>query len=151
MELKSTRALYFKVSRNGDRFASDDFLRLFDFPLMRATVAKRPTSIVPQQYLFMMNSAFMINRAKALVARWEHEVSDDGESDDGESDDRASYDEQRIQWAYRRLYGRLPSAQELQLGREFVNTLGNGENAGLTPWQQYAQVLLSSNELMYVQ
>ena len=45
------RTLYAKVSRNGDQFASDVFLRLFDFPIMRATVAQRPTSIVPQQLL----------------------------------------------------------------------------------------------------
>ena len=41
------RTLYFRVSRNGDQFATDHFLRLFDFPMMRASVARRPTSIVP--------------------------------------------------------------------------------------------------------
>ena len=145
------RSLYFKVSRNGDRFASDEFLRLFDFPLMRATVAKRPTSIVPQQYLFMMNSPFMIDRAKALATRLEYETSDEGVTDEETPDERASNVDKRIQSAYRLLYCRLPSPRELGLGREYVNSLGRSENAGLTPWQQYAQVLLSSNELMYVQ
>ena len=63
------RTLYAKVGRNGDVFGSDVFLRLFDFPLMRATVEQRPSSIVPQQFLFFMNSSFMIQRAKALVGR----------------------------------------------------------------------------------
>ena len=38
------RTLYAKISRNGDQFASDTFLRRFDFPMMRATVAERPTT-----------------------------------------------------------------------------------------------------------
>ncbi|MGZ0169595.1 MAG: DUF1553 domain-containing protein, partial [Planctomycetales bacterium] len=75
----SRRTLYAKVSRNGDRFASDSFLRLFDFPQMRATVAERPSTIVPQQYLFMMNSQFMVARARALVARVSQYTSSEGE------------------------------------------------------------------------
>ena len=103
------RTLYLKVSRNGDRFGSDIFLRLFDFPLMRATVARRPISIVPQQYLFMMNGPFMIDRAKALAKRLQREASGDAE---------------RIDRAYQLLFGRLPSEEEKQLGLEF---LGNSQ------------------------
>jgi len=61
----SRRTLYAKVGRNGDAFGSDAFLRLFDFPLMRATVEQRPNSIVPQQFLFLINSSFMVERATA--------------------------------------------------------------------------------------
>ncbi len=129
------RTLYFKVSRNGDQFRSDQFLRLFDFPLMRATVAKRPASIVPQQFLFMMNSPFMISRAKALAARLERE---------------AKTDEEQIDLAYQLLYGRAPRDEEKQVGLSFFQLTENPVKA-LSPWQQYAQVLLSSNEFMYVQ
>ena len=117
----------------GDRFRSDEFLRLFDFPLPRATIAKRPVSIVPQQFLFLMNSQFMINRAKALMSRLHNEAKTDGE---------------RIERAYRLLYGRPPREQEKALGLEFL--AGKDVQARLSPWEQYAQVLLSANEFMHI-
>lgn len=76
----------------------------------------------------MLNSPFMIDRARALVTCLEHEASYGEASDAGSADD-----EQRIQRAYRLLYGRPPAAQELRIGREFVNLPNNGENAGMTP------------------
>ena len=127
------RTLYAKVGRNGDVFGSDVFLRLFDFPLMRATVEQRPKSIVPQQFLFFMNSHFMVQRAKALAGRL-HELSD---SDVG-----------RIRQAYELLFSRSPEPEELEIGLQFVNA-AIGEN-DFSSWDRYAQVLLSSNEFMFV-
>ena len=127
------RTLYAKVGRNGDVFGSDDFLRLFDFPLMRATVELRPSSIVPQQFLFFMNSSFMIERAKALVARLN--TTDDS-------------DVARIQQAYQLLYARSPEPMELEIGLQFVSSESDG--SALSCWDRYAQVLLSSNEFMFV-
>lgn len=132
------RTLYAKVSRSGDQFASDTFLRLFDFPLMRATIAKRPNSIVPQQFLFMMNSQFMVARAKVLATRLEKS---------------ASIDKGRIELAYGLLFGRVPDEQEAQLGLEFLTTTLESETVQdieLPKLVQYAQTLLSSNEFMYV-
>ena len=128
------RTLYFKVSRNGDRFATDELLRLFDFPLMRATVARRDTSIVPQQFLFMLNSPFMVERAKAMALRLE------------QTPDAAA----RIELAYQLLFCRPAKAAEIQIGIDFVNSKSAREQQKLSPWEQYAQVLLSSNEFMYL-
>ncbi len=128
------RTLYFKVSRNGDVFATDEFLRLFDFPIMRASVERRPLSIVPQQFLFLMNSPFMIERSKALVKR----LADESESNAA-----------RIELAYSLLYQRPPTAEEVEVGLAYIAT-ANGTDR-LSPWEQYAQVLLGSNEFMYVQ
>jgi hypothetical protein len=128
--------MYASVSRNGDKFASDAFLRLFDFPAPRATSEGRTQSIVPQQSLFLMNSPFMSERAKALVGRLTKEAGDD----------RA-----RIELAYRLLYSRSATAEELKLGREFVAS-GNASGVeGPTPWELYAQVLLSATELMHLE
>lgn len=127
------RTLYAKVGRNGDAFASDVFLRLFDFPLMRATIAQRPSSIVPQQFLFLINSSFMVERAKKLVGRLQEECHSD---------------EDRIQLAYEYLYARSPEPKELKIGLQFLSMTGD-EN-GLSRWDRYAQVLLSSNEFMFV-
>lgn len=127
------RTLYAKVSRNGDVFASDTFLRRFDFPLMRATVSERPTSIVPQQFLFLLNSRFMLDRAKAFDARLRS---------------AAESDRDRIILAYRLLYGRAPAEDEIDLGLSFLAEPAQDQK--LTPSVQYAQVLLSSNEFMFV-
>ena len=128
------RTLYAKVSRNGDQSGSDQFLRLFDFPIMRATVPERGASIVPQQFLFLMNSPFMVDRAKALSKRLESESEDD---------------RKRIDRAYRLLFSRPPSEGEMRVGLQFLRTesLSHSE---LSPWERYGQVLMSSNEFMYV-
>ena len=127
------RTLYAKVSRIGSEFDSDEFLRLFDFPSMRATVSKRPSSIVPQQFLFLMNSPFMVERAKAFSERLHRETENDRE---------------RIGRAYRLLFSRSPSEEELQMGIQFLSE--SSARTELSPWQQYGQVLMSSNEFMYI-
>lgn len=135
----SRRTLYGAVSRNGDRYASDSFLRLFDFPLPRATSEGRGTTIVPQQSLFLMNSPFMAIRARALAARLERE---------------ADTDAARIELACQLLYGRPAESDEVQLGLDFLNFPEDSSPAAaeqLTRWQQYAQVLLSASEVMYVE
>ena len=132
------RTLYAKVSRNGDQVAADAFLRLFDFPLMKATIAERPMTIVPQQFLFMMNSEFMVARAQALAKRLK--AAD-------------SSPDAQIERAYQLLFGRRPNADERSIGEDFL-TAGPGttedRTAKLPILVQYAQVLLSSNEFMYV-
>jgi len=130
------RTLYARVSRSGDVFSSDEFLRRFDFPAMRATVSKRPRSIVPQQFLFLLNSPFMLDRATALVTHLES---------------LADTDEQRIHHAYQILFSRSPSDVEVNIGLEFLSATSDDSAAvEVTQWQQYAQTLLSSNEFMFV-
>lgn len=128
------RTLYFKVSRNGDVFQTDEFLRLFDFPLMRSSVAKRPISIVPQQYLFLLNSPFMQHRARALSERLAKE---------------ASADSDRIERAYQLLYQRRATVRELSLGLGYLGKV-QGDSGRNDLWEQYCQALLGSNEFMYL-
>ena len=125
------RTIYSKVSRSGDRFASDAFLRLFDFPAPQSTSAQRVVSTVPQQYLFMMNSPFMIKRAAALAK----DLSSLGN------------DEERIKVAYERLYARPADSREVEVGLAFLG----GEEDSQGKWPQYAQVLLSAHEFMQIQ
>ncbi len=122
------RTMYFKISRTGDRFATDDFLRLFDFPIPRATIAKRPLSTVPQQYLFLLNSPIMIDRARGLVARLKKEAPDPSA---------------RIERAYQLLYGRSPTPLESRLAHDFLD----GEAAPTTnTTDDRADVLVSDFE-----
>ena len=99
-------------------------------------MAKRPTSIVPQQYLFFMNSPFFHDRARALAAKLEGE---------------GGTLEERVTEAYRTLHHREPRPEELALSVKFIDAGGATEGkSGLTAWQQLCQVLLSSNELLFV-
>jgi hypothetical protein len=47
------------------------------------------------------------------------------------------------------LYGRPVTEPELRLGLDFL-AASEPAGAGLTRWEQYAQVLLAANEFMYV-
>ena len=49
----------------------------------------------------------------------------------------------RIRRAYRIALGRLPTDQEIQMGKDFLRTTGGS-------WPQYAQVLLTSAEFVSV-
>ena len=122
------RTIYATISRTGDKFKSDNFLRLFDFPAAVSTSPKRANSTVPQQYLFMLNSDFMNQRAAAL-----------GKSL-FESETKKSH---TITKAYEKLYSRIPETREIQLAQEWLGT-----NPNINRWNQYAQVLLSAHEMI---
>jgi hypothetical protein len=126
------RTLYGAVSRHN----LSGLLRLFDFPDANLTSEKRPVTIVPLQQLFVMNSDFMVERARSLAR------------DLGQS---AKDDEARIRLAIRRLYGRPAKDWEVALGLEFLRAPEEpGAKASLSRWEQYAQVLLAANEFTFV-
>lgn len=124
------RTVYAKVSRH----ELNGLLRLFDFPDANVTADKRTVTTVPQQQLFALNSDFMVNQAKAFAARAEK---------------LGTTTEERVTAAYRLAFGRAPERAELELATKFL-ALTTGPDDKLTRWQQFAQVLLASNELMYV-
>jgi hypothetical protein len=102
----------------------DGMLALFDFPSPVSTSEARTTTNVPPQRLFLMNSPFVEEQAKALAAR----VT--GADDAG-----------KIKNAYALLYGRDPEQREVQLGLDFLRE---------ADWTQYARALLTSNEFLFV-
>ncbi len=126
------RTVYAKISRH----KLDGLLRLFDFPDANVTSAKRTDTTVPQQQLFVLNSDFMVNMAKAFAHRVQKEASSDPE---------------RIRLAYRLAFGRSPTDQEQSLGERFLRlpaaTQGQDQ---LSRWEQYSQALLATNEFIYL-
>jgi Protein of unknown function (DUF1553)/Protein of unknown function (DUF1549)/Planctomycete cytochrome C len=126
------RTLYGMVSRH----ELNPLLRLFDFPDPNITSGSRTSTTVPLQQLFVLNSEFMVRNARALSARLATSSTDDAD---------------RIQQAFRLLYGRPASAAEVGMGLAFLHS-GSGADPGITlgPWEQYAQVHLSANEFMFV-
>jgi hypothetical protein len=124
------RTVYAKVSRH----ELDGLLRLFDFPDANVTADKRTVTTVPQQQLFALNSEFMVIQARAFAARVEKAASDDG---------------QRVKTAYRIAFARDPDPREVRIALAFLK-LPSRPDDKLTRWEQYAQALLASNEMMYV-
>ena len=88
----------------------------------------------------MMNSPFVVDQAKALAAR--PEVAQEPEP------------AKRVDKLYRILYGRAPTPDELWSAADFLRgeeaLASPGTPAALTPWEKYAQVLLESNEFVFV-
>jgi mono/diheme cytochrome c family protein len=123
-----------------DRQNLPGMFRAFDFASPDTHSPQRFTTTVPQQALFMMNSPFVVNQAKALAAR--PEIA--GESEPSK----------RVEKMYRILYGRPPTADEIWSAAEFIRGEASyaspGTPSALTPWERYAQVLLESNEFVFV-
>src|SRR5207244_3495958 len=112
--------------------------RTFDFASPDTSSPKRHTTTVPQQALFLMNSPFVLEQARNLIQRSDIVACETAE--------------ERIQRMYRLLYGRAADADETALGLGFVGA-HNGppiRNAGMAPWEEYAQVLLLANEFAFV-
>jgi hypothetical protein len=126
------RTLYGKVSRHD----LDPLLRLFDFPDPNITSGARTSTTVPLQQLFVLNGEFMVRNARALAARLAGMGKDDAE---------------RIRRAFPVLYGRPATQREMELGLAFLHAPLKPEGTqALSPWEQYAQVLLSTNEFLFV-
>ena len=78
-----------------------------------------------------MNSDWIERQSASLAAL------DEGIDDDGE----------RIEAMYRRTFGREATQKEIDLGVAFLQQ--RKAEIGHEPWEEYAQVLLGSNELIY--
>jgi len=117
-----------------DRQNLPGLFRTFDFASPDYSTPQRHSTTVPQQALFLMNAPFVVEQARALATR--PDVTARAET--GE----------RIGYLYRLLYGRAPDAEEVALGRRFVESAG-AEKA-LSSWEKYCQVLLLSNEFAFV-
>jgi hypothetical protein len=122
-----------------DRQNLDGIYRTFDFASPDATSPRRYVTTVPQQALFLMNSPFVNEQAKRLAGGLEATSSDP---------------EARVKHLYRRVFGRDPEPREVALGLGFVArqsaTNPNPPPRALAPWEEYAQVLLLTNEFMFV-
>ncbi len=123
------RTFYAKVSR----LEPNKLLVLFDFPDANVTSDRRSVTTVPQQQLFALNSEFSIETAKAFAKRLEK---------------AAPKDEERIVLAFRLAYGREPAQEEMRASVAFLRDAGTKDR--LSPWEQFAQAILASNEFLWV-
>ncbi|MFN0166058.1 MAG: PSD1 and planctomycete cytochrome C domain-containing protein [Bryobacteraceae bacterium] len=119
------RTVYGFVSRQ----RLDPMLAVFDFPNPNLTSEQRVSTTVPTQRLFLLNSDLVVRQSQALAARVCRESSDE---------------HARIARMYQLAFQRGPKPGELRAAARFVAD-------GPSPWPRLAQVLLASNEFLYIE
>ncbi|MCI0622163.1 MAG: DUF1553 domain-containing protein [Acidobacteria bacterium] len=130
--LNARRTVYAKIGR----FKLNNLLTLFDFPEPSISSEQRNVTNVPVQGLFFMNSPLVYMQANQLAKRLSVEDS--------------SSDSLRINTAYRLLFGRDATEAEVSVGEKFLRENEASGSDSVSAWQLYAQVLLSSNEFLFV-
>ncbi|MCG3195756.1 MAG: hypothetical protein GHCLOJNM_00223 [bacterium] len=122
------RTLYVKTVRS-DRAT---YGALFDAADPTAIVDRRTESTVAPQALFLLNNSLPLQLTQELAERM--------------LGTPAANTSERIARLYWLLYGRPPTAEEVELG---IGFLENGPTSRRI-WAEYCQVLLCANEFVYV-
>ena len=137
----TARTLYLFV----DRHNLPGLLRVFDFPTPDISAPKRSQTTVPGQTLFLLNSPFVISRAAHLHQQMSQEYREDASK-------------QKINALHQAIYQRNASQEEIVLAQQFMKEQvgsGDGQDSqiveqGTGPWIDYVQILLQSNEFLFV-
>ena len=115
------------------RFVKNDYLDLFDGPDGNIQMAERKVTTTTLQALFMMNSNFIHKRSEAISNRiLESSVAGD-----------------RIQAAYRLLFGRRPTREEAEHVSRVAAALTSSTNERVA-WLSIVRSMISSNEFLYL-
>lgn len=146
------RTLYCIVSR----YSPSPTAGLFDFPEPNVTSDLRNVTTIPQQQLFVLNSAFTIEMARAFSRRLSQASADD---------------QVRLKLAWELAYGRPPSEVESNAAIDFLrepqedgavdgqSAQAPGKEADasgaatadqLARWDQLCHALLSANEFVFI-
>jgi hypothetical protein len=127
-ELTSPRRSLYLLMVRSDR---SNYRMLFDAPDPNSMAEKRIDSTVAPQALFLLNHPFALERTKALARL---------------SRQRGRDTKERVNWLYQTLYARPAEDFEVRLADSIVV---NPNEEGIA-WESYCQVLLCSNEFIYV-
>jgi hypothetical protein len=123
-----------------DRQSLPGLYRAFDFASPDQSAERRPHTTVPQQALFGLNSPFMLRQATALADRPEVAAEPDLA--------------RRAGVLYRLAMGRAPDAEEMAAALAFLGaeekSAEETAKSPLGPWARFAQVLLLTNEMLFV-
>jgi uncharacterized protein DUF1553/uncharacterized protein DUF1549 len=132
--LSTRRTVYALINRQD----LPAMFRAFDFPVPDQCIERRPRTSVPQQALFAMNSPFVLGQAQGLAAQLPAAP--------------AANPGARIEALFGRVLGRRATKAESISCSRFIREFESEtmpEN-GLNAWEQLAQVLLMSNEAVFV-
>jgi hypothetical protein len=116
------RSVYLFARRN----LRDPFLTAFDLPDSTLSCPKRELSTTAPQALTLLNATEVTAASRALAALLEREPGQ----------------EKRIIAAYRRVLGRRPTAEEIEMARDFL---------AHSPLIEFCRALLNVNEFVYLE
>ncbi len=147
-----------------DRSSLPEMLNTFDFANPDMSTGERILTTVPQQALFMMNSPFLVEQVKNILARPEFPAN--------------APDAEKVKFIFRTAFQRAPRPEELKLAEQFLGSeapagktsetasiaLGQADALEaklrkkspvtpiqpLTPLERYTQIILLTNELIFL-
>ena len=135
------RAVYLPVNRS----SLYDVFQAFDFGDPSVLNGDRQSTVVAPQALFMMNASLVLEQTRKMaVGLLAQEELDDAD---------------RVEQAYERAFGRLPTESETDRALSFIGLLeaalkdreSDPEERRLRSWQNLCRTLVASNEFIYVE
>jgi hypothetical protein len=123
------RSIYLRQMRD----AMPPMQLLFDGPTANESCGRRHVSTVSLQPLFLLNSEFMLNRAKAFAGRVTALAGNDRK--------------RQIEEGYQLALGRLPRPQEMEVVEPLFETRDGQGNALLG----FCHLLMNLNEFVYIE
>jgi hypothetical protein len=124
------RTLYLPLRRSN----LPSLLNLYDFGDATTSNESRTQTNVAPQALYMMNSKFVAERARALAQKLLPTGAGDAT---------------RLRSAWFIVLGREPDAQEMKSALNYLDRFPGGENREMA-WASLARTLVASNDFMYV-
>ena len=138
------RAIYLQINRSG----LYEMFSTFDYVETGTHISQRPTTVTPQQSLFMMNNPMVIQQAGNLARQLLKECS--ANSSTGHR--------QLIQAAFDRLYSRPPVESELERIQKFLEAADSEQSLISGPHERQlralstmCRTLIAANEFIYVE
>jgi hypothetical protein len=140
------RSVYLPVVRG----VLPEMFQLFDFAESERPIAQREASTVPAQSLFLMNSPWVIQQARATARKLLVDESFDDTNSPG--------DARRVERLYRTAFARLPTADEITRALTYLaepetllpdpknKTSATAAQLREERWTSYCQVIFSSAE-----
>jgi hypothetical protein len=131
-----SRSVYLPVIRD----QVPEPLALFDFAEPSLIVGERPSTTVPAQALFLLNSPLVLRQAESAADRLLTQASSDAE---------------RIRFAYRLFFGRPATDREVEQAQQFlgkyIKTIDAtaGKASQRTAWAALCQAFFASADFLY--
>jgi hypothetical protein len=124
------RALYGFIERG----RIPNLLSSFDFASPDQHAPLRYVTTVPQQALFFLNSPFVAEQSRAIVARREFAA--------------ARSPSEKIRYLYRSMFGREPGRSEMEAGLKFVSQAAGPalDARSASPWQYGTGVFVAGSD-----
>lgn len=137
------RALYLQVNRA----ALYEMFSTFDYVETANHIERRPTTTVPNQALFLMNSNLVHEQSRRLIENLPVSDPDVPFADSGRV----------ISALFERLYARVPSEREITRSIQFLEdvsgdlqTISDVRERYLQSWATLCRTLMAANEFIYV-